>query len=63
MRRIITLARDVLRIKYEEEYKYHRKYLISLEKKVDINKCVGEVDVEEIESRGVSRQLAYIELK
>ena len=31
--------------------------------KVDINECVGEVDVEKVESRGVSRQSAYIELK
>ena len=38
-------------------------YLIGLEMKVDIDKCVGEVDVEKVEKRGVSRQSAYIELK
>ena len=63
IRRIITLARDVLRSEYEEECKWLSKYLISLKMKVDINECVGEVNVEKVESRGVSRQSAYIELK
>ena len=31
--------------------------------KVDINECVGEINVEKVESRGVSRQSAYIKLK
>ena len=31
--------------------------------KIDINECVREIDVEKVESRGVSRQSAYIELK
>ena len=35
-----------MRSKNAEEYKCHRKYLISLKMKVDINECVGEVDVE-----------------
>ena len=35
-----------MRSKYEEEYKCFSKSLISLKMKVDINECVGEVDVE-----------------
>ena len=52
-----------MRSKYEEEYKCLSKYLISLKMKVDINECVGEVDVEKVEKCGVSRQSAYLELK
>ena len=52
-----------MRSKYEEEYKCLGKHLINLKMKVDINECVGEVDVEKVESRGVSRQSACIELK